>query len=98
MSTLFPAGTFSPDARANSVPRMLAAQYGHHTGGHRHRDAFHGFTRERGHVRGHQNAGHADQRAGGVGPLLAQYIDRCAGQVAAAHSIGQGGFVDQAAA
>ena len=28
MSTLFPAGTFSPDARANSVPRMLAAQYG----------------------------------------------------------------------
>jgi hypothetical protein len=28
MSTLFPPGTFGPDARANSVPRMLAAQYG----------------------------------------------------------------------
>ena len=28
MSELFPAGTFRPDPRPNSVPRMLAAQYG----------------------------------------------------------------------
>ena len=27
MTELFPAGTFSPDPRPNSVPRMLAAQY-----------------------------------------------------------------------
>ena len=28
MTELFPAGTFRPDPRPNSVPRMLAAQYG----------------------------------------------------------------------
>ena len=28
MTELFPAGTFTPDPRPNSVPRMLAAQYG----------------------------------------------------------------------
>ncbi|MEI6698817.1 ABC transporter permease [Mycolicibacterium sp.] len=28
MTELFPAGTFTPDPRANSVPRMLVAQYG----------------------------------------------------------------------
>ncbi|MCV7215330.1 ABC transporter permease [Mycobacterium crocinum] len=28
MSELFPAGTFSPDPRPSTVPRMLAAQYG----------------------------------------------------------------------
>jgi len=28
MTALFPAGTFTPDPRPNSVPRMLAAQYG----------------------------------------------------------------------
>lgn len=28
MTTLFPAGTFTPDPRPNSVPRMLVAQYG----------------------------------------------------------------------
>lgn len=28
MTGLFPAGTFTPDPRPNSVPRMLAAQYG----------------------------------------------------------------------
>ncbi len=28
MSQLFPAGTFTPDPRPSSVPRMLAAQYG----------------------------------------------------------------------
>ena len=28
MTDLFPAGTFSPDPRPSSVPRMLAAQYG----------------------------------------------------------------------
>jgi ABC-2 type transport system permease protein len=28
VTELFPAGTFTPDPRANSVPRMLAAQYG----------------------------------------------------------------------
>ena len=27
MSTLFPAGTFTPDPRPNSIGRMLAAQY-----------------------------------------------------------------------
>jgi ABC-2 type transport system permease protein len=28
MTALFPAGTFTPDPRPNSVPQMLAAQYG----------------------------------------------------------------------
>ncbi|MFN0144274.1 MAG: ABC transporter permease [Mycobacterium sp.] len=28
MTTLFPAGTFSPDPRPNTVPQMIAAQYG----------------------------------------------------------------------
>jgi ABC-2 type transport system permease protein len=28
VTTLFPAGTFTPDPRPNTVPRMLAAQYG----------------------------------------------------------------------
>ena len=28
MTELFPAGTFAPDPRPNTVPRMLAAQYG----------------------------------------------------------------------
>ena len=28
MTTLFPAGTFTPDPRPNTVPRMVAAQYG----------------------------------------------------------------------
>ena len=28
MTELFPAGTFSADPRPNTVPRMLAAQYG----------------------------------------------------------------------
>jgi len=28
MTELFPAGTFRPDPRPNTVPRMLAAQYG----------------------------------------------------------------------